>query len=61
MATIHTPENPPTNTLIYRQLSLTMPAFAALKAWQRHWESSEGRRITNSEALSRLILASPAP
>jgi len=61
MTTAHAPETPPTPTLIYRQLSLTLPAFAALKAWQSHWESAEGRRITNSEALSRLILASPAP
>lgn len=47
--------------LIYRQVSFSLPAFDHLKAWQRHWESTEGRRMTNSEALDRLIFTTPAP
>lgn len=46
--------------LIYRQFSLTLPAFAALKAWQGRLQAEDGRRVTNSEALSRLILSCPA-
>lgn len=51
----------PRPVLVHRQLSLTLPAFDVLKAWQRHWETSDGRRVTNSEALSRLILSAPLP
>lgn len=47
--------------LIHRQLSLSLPAFDILKAWQREWEAAECRRITNSEALSRLIVAHGMP
>lgn len=45
--------------LIHRQLSFTVPAFDRFKQYQRHLERTEGRRVTNSEALSRLILSHP--
>lgn len=50
---------PPGNgsTLIYRQMSFTLAAFDHLKEYQRHLELTEGRRLTNSEALGRLILS----
>lgn len=44
--------------LIFRQVSFTAPAFDRLKDYQRHLERIEGRRVTNCEALDRLILAS---
>lgn len=45
------------STLIYRQVSFTLAAFDHLKEYQRHLERTEGRRVTNSEALGRLILS----
>lgn len=48
------------STLIYRQVSFTLPAFDRLKEYQRRIEHAEGRRVTNSEALDRLILSHPA-
>lgn len=58
MTSLSTSERP---ALVYRQVTFTVPAFDRLKSWQRHWEQAEGRRVTNSEALVRLILASAAP
>ncbi len=55
------PTIPQRPALVYRQVTFTVPAFDRLKSWQRHWEQAEGRRVTNSEALVRLILASAAP
>jgi len=52
----YAPGNPP---LIHRQVSFTLAAFDRLKDYQRHLERTEGRRMTNSEALSRLILSHP--
>ncbi len=48
------------SSLIHRQLSFTLVAFDRFKQYQRHLEATEGRRVTNSEALSRLILSHPA-
>lgn len=47
--------------LVYRQVSFTLAAFDHLKDWQRHIERTEGRRVTNSEVLNRVILASQSP
>jgi len=47
------------STLIYRQVSFTLAAFDHLKEYQRHLERTECRRLTNSEALDRLILSHP--
>jgi len=47
------------STLIYRQVSFTLAAFDHLKEYQRHLERTEGHRLTNSEALGRLILSRP--
>lgn len=57
---MHTPDGAPRTALIFRQVSFTVPAFDRLKNYQRQLERSEGRRMTNSEALDRLILASGA-
>lgn len=46
-------------TLIYRQVSFKLAAFDRLKEYQRHLERAEGRPMTNSEALDRLILSHP--
>lgn len=59
--TISAPIAPQRPVLIYRQVSFSLPAFDHLKTWQRHLESTEGRRVSNSEALDRLILATQAP
>lgn len=48
------------STLIYRQVSFSLSAFDRLKEYQRHLERTEGRRVTNAEALDRLILSHPA-
>lgn len=48
------------STLIFRQVSFTLAAFDRLKEHQRHLERTEGRRVTNSEALDRLILSHPS-
>ncbi len=56
-----TPMAPQRPALVYRQAAFTVPAFDRLKDWQRHLERIEGRRVTNNEALDRLILAFPAP
>ncbi|MGE8227019.1 MAG: hypothetical protein ACN6RK_14650 [Stenotrophomonas sp.] len=56
-----TPATPARPVLVYRQVSFTLAAFDHLKNWQRHLESTEGRRVTNSEALERLILSHPKP
>lgn len=58
MTSLTTSERP---ALVYRQITFTVQAFDRLKDWQRHWEQAEGRRVTNSEALGRLLLASAAP
>lgn len=55
---MRTPEGSLRTALIFRQVSFTAPAFDRLKDYQRHLERIEGRRLTNSEALDRLILAS---
>ena len=47
------------STLIFRQVSFSLAAFDRLKDHQRHLERTEGRRVTNSEALDRLILSHP--
>jgi hypothetical protein len=47
--------------LVHRQVSFELAAFDLLKDWQRHYERVEGRRITNSEVVSRLILNNPTP
>lgn len=52
-------EAPPPPVLIYRQISFSLAAFDRLKEYQRHLERTEGRRLTNSEALDRLILTHP--
>lgn len=57
---MHTPEGAPRTALIFRQVSFTVPAFDRLKNYQRQLERSEGRRMTNSEALDLLILADGA-
>lgn len=57
---MHTPDGAPRAALIFRQVSFTAPAFDRLKNYQRQLERSEGRRVTNSEALDRLILADGA-
>lgn len=54
---MHTPDDPPRTALIFRQVSFTLPAFDRLKDYQRQLERSKGRRVTNSEALDRLILS----
>ena len=56
-----TPAIPARPVLVYRQVSFTLAAFDHLKDWQRHIERTEGRRVTNSEALERLILSHPKP
>lgn len=48
-------------TLIHRQVSFELAAFDRLKDWQRHYERTEGRTITNSEVMCRLILNNAAP
>lgn len=48
-------------TLIYRQVSFSLPAFDRLKDYQRHFEFAEGRKLTNGEVLDRLILNTPVP
>jgi hypothetical protein len=50
-----------TPPVIFRQVSFSLRAFNLLKAWQRHLERSEGRALTNSEMLDRLILTNPLP
>ena len=47
------------STLIYRQVSFSLAAFDRIKEYQRHRERTEGRTMTNSEALDRLILSHP--
>ena len=49
----------PASGLIHRSVSFTLDAFDRFKQYQRHLERTEGRRVTNSEALSRLILSHP--
>jgi len=46
---------------VYRQVSFDLRAFDRLKEWQRHFQKREGRRVSNSETLSRLILNNPSP
>ena len=47
--------------LVWRQVPFSVEAFDLLKDWQRYWERSEARRVSNGEALDRIILAQPAP
>ena len=47
--------------VVYRQVTFSIEAFDRLKDWQRHWQSLEGRRVTNGVALDRLILAASNP
>lgn len=51
----------PRPVLIHRQVTLSLSAFDRLKAWQRHWQRTQGRLLTNGEVLDRLLLASPLP
>lgn len=53
-----TPQRP---VLVYRHITLSLAAFARLKAWQRRLELAEDRRLTNGEVLDALILAAPFP
>ena len=48
------------STLIFRQVSFRLAAFDRLKEYQRHLERTEGRRVSNSEAIDRLILSHPS-
>jgi len=48
-------------TLVHRQVSFELAAFDLLKEWQRHYERIEGRGITNSEVMCRLILNNASP
>lgn len=48
-------------TLVYRQVSFSLRCFERLKDWQRHLEQLEGRRMTNSEILGRMVLSLPRP
>jgi hypothetical protein len=63
MAALHTPAPPatPWPLVVPRHVVFTVPAFDKLKAWQRAFERAEGRQVTNSEALSRLLLDLPMP
>lgn len=45
--------------LVYRHVSFEQAAFDRLKEYQRRLEEAEGRRITNGEVLSRLLLDGP--
>jgi hypothetical protein len=56
-----TETHPDRLTLVHRQVSFELAAFDRLKDWQRYFERVEGRRITNSEVLCRLILNNAAP
>ena len=47
--------------LVYRQVSFELAAFDRLKDWQRHYSRVEGRNVTNSEALSRILVSHSAP
>lgn len=55
------PDDSARTGLIYRQVSFTLPAFDRLKTYQQHFETTEGRRMTNSEVLDRLILSCTPP
>lgn len=46
---------------VYRHVALAVSAFDRLKDWQRHFERTGGRRVTNGETLDRLLLALPLP
>lgn len=48
-------DGPTRDTLIFRQISFTLPVFNRVKNYQRYLERTEDRRVTNSEALNRLI------
>lgn len=50
-----------TPTLVFRHVTFTLPAFDRLKEYQRHFERTEGRSLTNGEVLDRLILTNPQP
>lgn len=56
---MHTSDEASRTVLIFRQVSFTLPAFDRLKVYQRRLEQNAGRRVTNSEALDRLILSCP--
>jgi hypothetical protein len=56
-----TDSHPDRLALVHRQVSFELAAFDLLKQWQRHYERIEGRRITNSEVMCRLILSNAAP
>lgn len=60
-AVSHPGQSSTSTSLIFRQVSFTLPAFDRLKDYQRHFECTEGRRLTNGEVLDRLILANPRP
>lgn len=46
------------DTYVYRHISFDLQAFDRLKAWQRYF-ATQGEGLTNSQVLSRLILAPP--
>lgn len=60
-AVSHPGQSSTSTSLIFRQVSFTLSAFDRLKDYQRHFECTEGRRLTNGEVLDRLILANPRP
>lgn len=53
-------DGPSRDALIFRQVSFTLPVFNRVKTYQRYLERTEDRRVTNSEALNRLILSHEA-
>lgn len=56
-----TPTQTDRPVLIYRQLSIELAAFDLLKRWQRRWERTTGKHLSNSEVVNRLILNNPEP
>ncbi len=52
-------EHPAPCVLVRRQVPFSVEAFDRFKDWQRLLERQEGRRVSNGEALDRLILSHP--
>ena len=50
---------PVPSMLVWRQVPFSVEAFDRFKDWQRLLERQEGRRVSNGEALERLILSHP--
>lgn len=55
------PEGSLRPTLVYRQVTLTVPAFDRLKDWQRRLQQDHKRPFTNGEVLDHLLLAAKPP